>query len=241
MKALFTLLFILAGILTGFSQSLTLSHNGTPVTNGSTIDVSGSVDSMIIVHLKVHNTGSSILTVKVRKEDIYVLPGTTDTYCFAGQCYGGSTPVSPFSVLIAPGTYDTTFSGDYYPSGQIGVSTFRYTFFDVNNLNDTVSVTVRYSAALSAPSADPLLSHVSNVYPNPAIDKIFFDYNPSGSTGLRTLIIRDMAGRKVSESDIPNQQGTLEMDVREMESGVYFYSMLQNGKVLLTRKLVIKR
>ncbi|MFO7723457.1 MAG: T9SS type A sorting domain-containing protein [Bacteroidales bacterium] len=241
MKTLITLLFLLASFLPGFSQSLTLTHYGTPIANGSTLDISGSVDSLLIVYLKVHNTGSAILDVKVRKDDISVVAGTMDTYCFAGQCYGGSTPVSLAGVQIAPGTYDTTFSGDYYPLGQTGVSIFRYTFFDVNNQNDTVSVTVRYSATLNVPSVDPVMAQLSNVYPNPANDKLFFDYNPSAVADPRTLVIRDMAGRKVRESELPNQQGTLEMDVTEMESGVYFYSLLQNNKVILTRKLVIKR
>lgn len=241
MKTFFTLFFLVASFLPGFSQSLTLSHNGTPVTNGSTLDVSGSIDSLLIVYLKVHNAGSSTLDVKVRKADISVVPGTMDTYCFAGQCYGTSTPVSLAGVQIAPGMYDTTFSGDYYPLGQSGVSIFRYTFFDVNNQNDTVSVTVRYSATLNVPAVESVVAHLSNVYPNPANDKVFFDFNSSSSAGIRTLVIRDMAGRMVRESELPNQQGTLEMDVREMESGIYFYSLLQNNKVLLTRKLVIKR
>jgi hypothetical protein len=241
MKTLFTFLIILAGTLGGFSQSLTLTKNGNPVANGATIDISGHIDSLIIIYLTVHNTGSTALDVKVRKDNISVLTGTIDTYCFAGQCYGGSTPVSIAGVQIAPGGYDTTFSGDYYPLGQTGLSIFRYTFFDVNNPDDTISVTVRYSAALNVPSVDPVVAQLSNVYPNPASEKVFFDYNAALSSGSRILVIRDMAGRAVRESDLPDQQGTLEMDVRELETGVYFYSLIQNGTVLMTRKLVIKR
>lgn len=224
-----------------FSQNLTLSWHDGVVPNGSILDVSGRIDTVIVAEVLVHNEGLSTIEVKVRKENIHLVPGAMDTYCFASQCYGSEVPVSVHSVHIDPGMYDSTFYGDYYPLGNEGTSIFRYTFFNVADTTDTVSVTIRYSGTLNVPVIDKPAPGVSNAYPNPASDRVSFDYFPVNSEGTRLMVIRDMAGRLVRESIIPSDGGTLEIDLSDIENGIYFYSLIQGNKLVLTRKLVVKK
>jgi len=238
---LFTSLLII-GLMPLLGQNLSLTWKEGVIANGSTIDVSGHVDSMIVVYAKVHNNGSSVIEVKVAKFDVFLVPGSMDTYCFAGQCYGGSTPVSPQSVMLNASAADSSFSGDYYPLGNVGVSMIRYLFFNVADPNDSVSVTVRYSGALALEKPTTTLAGISNPYPNPASDRVFFDYTSVNDVHApRVLIMRDMTGRVVRELNVPHGQGTLEVDLSGIDSGIHFYSFMQGQQVLLTRKLVIKR
>lgn len=243
MKKLLLVGFLMVtGLCFGYAQNISLTSKGVAVANGSTIDYSGHVDSMIVAYIDVTNVGSAPIEIKVAKYDVFLLPGSMDTYCFAGSCYGGSTPVSTQSVVLNPAATDNSFSGDYYPLGNVGVSSIRYVFFNVADPNDTVSVTIRYSGALSVNRPVEPLAGVSNPYPNPASDRVFFDYSPAGDSGAsRMLILRDMTGRVVREVTIPAGQGTIELDVSSVDSGIHFYSIMQGQQVLLTRKLVIKR
>lgn len=237
----FPIILILLFSAGAWSQSIGLSWSEGTIQNGDIIDVSGSPDTVIYVAIKIHNKSTSTIDVKVRKQDILMLSGTMDTYCLSNQCYGGEIPVSPDSVQILPGGYDTTFKGEYYPLGVTGVSTIRYTFFNTQDTDDTITVTVRYSGSASVAKTNISPTEISNAYPNPASDVIYFDYNNSESTLNSYIIIRDFAGRIVREVVIPQHEGVLEIDLTDIETGVYFYSLMQNNLMLLTKKLIVKR
>lgn len=228
-------------ISSGFAQNLSLSWHEGAILNGAIIDVSGKIDTVLYAEIHLHNDGASVIEVKVRKEDIYVVPGTMDTYCLGIQCYGGETPVSLHSIQIDPGLADSSFVGDYYPMGNEGTSVIRYTFFNVNDLDDTISVTVRYSGTVGIASSEIQPVLLSNAYPNPASDRVYFDHFQFTTANSRVLVIRDMAGRIVREVLIPAERGTIEIDISDIDSGIYFYSLLEGRKVMLTKKLVIKR
>jgi len=221
-------------------QSLELSWSGGPIANGATIDVSLNINAMVEVHVNLHNVSSVAVEAKVRKEDVYIVPGSGDTYCIGGSCYPGTVPVSNGSVVIPPAGTDTTFTGDYYPSGNPGTSMIRYTFFSVTDPNDTVSLFIRYTGAVSVPWLETRKPELSNPYPNPASDRVYFDYKYVGFETPLYLIIRDMTGRLVREVVVPAGSGTLEIDLSGITPGIHFYSLVHAQKVIQTRKLVIK-
>jgi hypothetical protein len=236
---LFLYILLMAG-LTLAGQNLKLSWHGGVISNGAIIDASCHPDSSLIVEVYLQNIATTIKDVKVRKYDVSILSGSVNAYCFAGQCYGGSTPVSSQGVQLGAGKTDSSFTGDYYPLGHDGVTQIMYTFFDVNDANDTVSLTIRYNGTVGIAKA-PLSSGISNPYPNPATDKVSFDYTPSALNQGRILILRDMTGRTVREVVIPSGYGTVELDLSGVENGILFYSIIQDNTILLTKKLVVKK
>ncbi len=223
------------------AQSLGLSWKEGPISNGQTLDVSVHVNSMVEVGVYVQNTSSQPVEFKVRKQDVYLVSGAHDTYCLGGNCFPGNVPVTPSSVALAPMESDSSFTGDYYPSGNEGVSVIRYTFFNADNQDDTVSVTIRYSGALGLTQTDDPARILSNPYPNPASDRVFFDYENNPTGVQRQIIIRDMTGRVVREVIIPSGQGVLEVDLSGIDSGIHFYTLLDGQRVVFTRKLIVKR
>ena len=76
------------------------------------------------------------------------------------------------------------------------------------------------------------------LYPNPANDQLFVNFT-SQKEGIYSLEIRDVIGKKVKALSIkpntPNQ-----INVNEMQSGVYFYRLFENDKVQKTGKIVIQ-
>ncbi len=238
---LFLSLFLLLAVFYSNAQSLSLTQHGNPVPNGAVLDVLGSVDTILIVDAKVHNNSASAVEVKVKKEEIYMVPGSMNTFCFAGNCYGGSTTVSVGSVNLPAGGNDTSFTGDYYPLNNTGISIIRYTFFNVANLNDTISITVRFNGTIGIEKAPGNVPELSAAYPNPATDQVTFNYSNTEDYGTIVLMIRDFAGRTIKEGVLPAGQGIVEFDLSSVESGVYFYSLIRNQQALLTRKLVVKK
>jgi hypothetical protein len=76
-----------------------------------------------------------------------------------------------------------------------------------------------------------------NIYPNPAGDEVFIDYDlPASENGMIT--ITDVYGKKINEFRFSQKVSeSMKIDVSALQSGVYFIS-LQTGKYSVTRKMV---
>lgn len=153
------LLFCLLALATlnAFTQSFSLSSSDGDLTHDTIIDVYAfATQDVIEEHIYVTNNVSQELQLLVKKEELEVLDGSMNTFCFNGLCFPPHVFVAPYSLTLQPGhtTGDLDFYGDYYPSGCVGSTLIRYTFFDENNADDSVSVQIRYNTLSSLSLSD---------------------------------------------------------------------------------------
>lgn len=78
-------------------------------------------------------------------------------------------------------------------------------------------------------------------YPNPATTNIQIEYSIPVETTSAKIIIRNLVGDVVIETPLKELQGKANISVADLESGVYFYSLLLNESTLTTRKLIINK
>ena len=81
---------------------------------------------------------------------------------------------------------------------------------------------------------------LSEAYPNPANSETKFDYNLPKSVKEVKIIIRSLLGFVVSEHLIEGTIGTLTIQTNDLTGGFYFYSLIINGDIKITRKLIVK-
>jgi hypothetical protein len=148
MKKILLSLICLTLFAGAFAQSFSLQDtNGVAINAGATFYISGlPSDEIITARIDIKNNSDVSKDVKVKKTLTAVLPNTMNYFCW-GVCYGPDTFVSPYAQPVAAGTVSNQFYGDYSALGVIGTSTIMYTFFDVNNPNDSVAVYVEFNAA----------------------------------------------------------------------------------------------
>ncbi len=224
----------------GYSQSLALADSAGPVANNSTITRNGHPnDSEITSYMFVKNTTSATISVKVKKVVMDTIPGSTNSFCW-GLCFPPSVYVSPTPLNINSHATDSTdFAGHYTPQGFEGVSTIRYVFFNQANTSDSVCVNISYSAYPLGVFNQTAKDILSGVYPNPANNKVNFEYSLNTSEA-GFIIIRNLLGTVVKSSNISNEETRLSVYTGDLPEGIYFYSMDVNGKSLITRKLIVK-
>jgi hypothetical protein len=75
----------------------------------------------------------------------------------------------------------------------------------------------------------------ANIFPNPAHTTIH--YSPEGNPGVRQLILFDVMGKKVFETEIEKE---CDVELRNMKSGIYLYSISEKGNKITEGKLVIE-
>lgn len=240
-KLLIITSFVIA-VLSVNAQSLSLSHEGTPLEPSEEITVYGETgSSLIIVYIDVTNNSSSEMGVLVKKIENYLVEDSENTFCWGGLCYPPNVYVSPNHSIIGAGmTNDTDFSGDYTPNDIPGESSISYVFFDEDNPNDSVMVTVIYST-LETRIGDNYKENysLSKPYPNPATGVVKFDYNLPNQQSA-SVKIYSLIGSLVGEVELNSTTGTISYNTDELEEGFYFYSLFTGNEKIESGKFVIK-
>lgn len=224
-----------------FAQSIKLQDkSGNNINNGDTI-VMVSTDShaTFAIGMDVINSSPTSLAVRAKKTELSIIPGSENYFCWV-SCYVPSIFVSPDSLIIGANSTNKIFSGDYEANGNAGASYIRYTFFNDADYNDSIALVVKYIAGsgVGIDNSDPVVT-LSNLYPNPASNKVSINYNLNGANNAR-MEIRNILGSVVKIQEINETSGQINIDVSDLTNGVYFYSFIVNEQVIKSTKLVIQ-
>lgn len=241
-----TLLLIVSLIFfTGLSaQSLVLKNSDNTVITGGSVDLLFSPElGYGSCHVGVMNNTSTVKNVKVKVYQLNALEGITSAYFCWVSCYLPGTVVSPDALEILPGETSTNFEGDIeYTAGLKGVYSTKYVFFDVDNPNDSSSVTVNYNLGfLGNPENIVKSAKVSNAYPNPATSNVYIDYRLPSNVSNAKIKISNLLGNTMDVVDLIAQEGKATVNVSNLKNGVYFYSLMINNSATVTRKFVVNR
>jgi len=226
-------------VLTILCVTLTFSVNAqSSMTkhDASTI-IYGNDTTLQHANVKIINTGSSTVDIKVSMDNFAANPNLVSYFCWGIICYPPTTFVSSDPVTLAPGDTAASFIGYLHPSGVAAVSQVTYNFFNIADESDSVSATFIYDFTTGV---DELTSkiNVSNAYPNPAnnLTRISYDLNSSRNA---KLVFYNLLGSIVYETPLTDNKGTLIVNTSGLKSGIYYYSIVTDGKNIASKKLVI--
>jgi hypothetical protein len=250
MKKIFTTVIALAVTSFGFAQSIRIFEGGVDVTNSSIYDTI-SANELTLHEIELENVTSNAVNYKVNRSIINSPAYFGNVYfCTGTQCYSPNssitwTPSGPSSTIAAnstlpsgPGTYGISA---HYDADTVGVTvSVLYRVFNTSVAGDTSYVTIHYiGMAVGVQENTAASGTISSAYPNPASTMVSFKYEMDASAQKGKLVIFDMLGNKVKDIELNEKQGTVKVDVSEMNSGIYFYSFMVNNKAIVTKKLIV--
>jgi len=221
------------------AQNITIKDVDNNDITGGSITVQGvPSDNLLELPLKITNNSGSAIDVKVKKEEISIVTGSENYFCW-GSCYTPDVTVSVDFITIDAGATDSHgFTGDYKPKGNEGETSIRYTFFDMNNTSDEAVVTVKYNASNSTKiTTVKNEGYISKVFPVPATNFANIQYNFTNATSIK-LKIYNLQGIKIEEIIINKKNGKYEL--KNYKQGIYLYKFLQKGKVLNSGKFIFQ-
>jgi len=214
------------------------------IVSGDTI-VSGDANALLEHYLDVKNISNNDLDV-ICVKTVLVLPLDYPTFtgpyfCFAEFCYSSTDDTSEVSTLnsgqqFAHSNIDPeAHTGYYNAQGLNGIAKVKYCFYDVNNPTDETCVTVTYETSTTAIDDYQPLTKLGDFYPNPGSEVVNFTFNGNSAT----LKLIDILGNNVKEI-LLSQEGIQELDLSDMNKGIYFGNLIVNGEVVSIKKLIVK-
>lgn len=243
MKKIFTLCFSLLAVQALTAQNLEIRDNMGTVVNGDTLDHVGlASDVDIPAHdYKVYNVSGANITASCTRYEATTVTGTANSLCWSVCSIDYGAGAMP--TLMAPGGPQTIAAGGfcdlfvlhYKPLNNPGTALYLVTFKNVSVPTDSAYFYVRFNATVSVPEVNKTAK--ISAYPNPAstyvnVDVDLFDENTS-------LRIVDVLGATVKT--IPVNNTSMKISTADLKEGIYFYSLMDRNKAVVTRRLVISR
>ncbi|MDX5435775.1 MAG: T9SS type A sorting domain-containing protein [Pontibacter sp.] len=114
--------------------------------------------------------------------------------------------------------------------------------FHVVEVKQSKSMYSNITLAAFAPGNEVKSSLPSiNAYPNPSRGRTSLALNLPGNDSYK-IRISNTIGKVLTVQEIaPAERATIDLDMSSLPSGVYFYSLLVNGKTVETKRLVLQK
>ena len=235
MKKIFTLLLVMSALIVN-AQSIKLFYNSQMLNNNDTIqELLYDDENEINTFVGYQNTTNNPIEFRVRKDVLLLNEETTDLQFCIGMCYTGnlSQPISLGASETVQANYENAFHAIYM--GGKDAALVKYTFYNTENESDKVSFYIHYSEGTGLRESEVLTS--LRAYPNPAVSTVNIDYvAPNNHT---YLVIKNLTGKEVYRTSV-SCSGKTQLDVSKFNAGMYFYGLESDGKMLCTKKLLIK-
>ncbi len=237
-KLLFITLFTAASLFT-FAQSLVIMHEGEDLNPNEVLQVAGEATAAeLVIEFDVKNTSSSTIETNVQRYETILFAGQVSTFCWAGLCYPPFVGLSPNTVSIDGGSiHENDFSGHLNPNGNIGTSIIAYTFFDVNNENDSVQIVVQFLAGTVGMEDISKEAIEVSTYPNPATDVLNLNMNTELNEVV-TYELLNITGSVVRTETA--QRNNAKFYVSDLAEGLYIYRVSSEKEIIKTGRVVIK-
>lgn len=115
-----------------------------------------------------------------------------------------------------------------------GTALIRYYVLDVNNAYAIIdSVDINITSVMSVEDEQIEFS----AYPNPASNDFYIQFEGHEGTNY-SLVTFNVLGEEVLRTNLKN--GTNQLSVSQLKNGVYFYSIMNKGEIIETKKLIVR-
>ena len=240
-KSLFTLILLaLAGFVS--AQTLQFEWEGHVYDDGEIIECTNDEYGYgeYIQHMQLKNLASDSVHVIVEKEIIEDLEGTMNFFCW-GSCFSPNIFVSPHPVTIEANSVTSDGALSFhvmFDDGIFGKVQMRYLAYSEENPDEIISIMVVFNKSGENVADHSHTMTMGKAYPNPASSLVHFDYSFDGNL---SAVVYNLLGQEVLHQDLNANSGQMTLSVADLQEGIYFCTMMVNGRACATEKFVVKK
>ncbi len=159
-----------------FAQELVILDEDQNDITADTLFVKADAEEQVIkAQIFLHNASEDKMFLLARKIEVEILEDTDNTFCWNGSCFPPFVYEATEVMMLNPGetTEPDDFYGEYYPSGQVGITIIEYEFFDAGKRFETVKTTVVYDTTVDHYDAPVLTFNIEHDAENVPVDQVF--------------------------------------------------------------------
>lgn len=224
-------------------------NNGmTSVSDNAVIQYTTASNDHLTTEIDAQNISSTTKYYKLKRIDVSLNPGASAYFCVGGaNCYAPTTTLSPLTMTLTPNQklsdQNLGLLLDLEESSTPGFSSIKYEIINVNDANDVFTFWLNYNDDLtSVKESSNLFSSISNVFPNPAVNKASINVTASSVINNVSVTIINSLGSVVSNKNTHLIAGknTINIETESLPSGIYF-ATVSSGNTKTVKKFTINK
>ncbi|MBR1769058.1 MAG: T9SS type A sorting domain-containing protein [Bacteroidales bacterium] len=191
----------------------------------------------------IENLTDNDINYKIELSEINMCDDEAEVLmCFDNTCL--ETLISPVKTISA-GDVVRNFDLNY-KYNSLNNSSLKVKFLKADDNSLLQSFDVTYSESLDALASPKVAAEKSiplslSASPLPASSYTNISYSIPAQYNKADIVIRNPLGAVTAKYRVQTGKvGKLTLDVSDFNSGIYFYSIIADGKTLSTKKLIIK-
>jgi Secretion system C-terminal sorting domain len=231
-----TLLLIFISAAVNAQSIKLLKEDGSAIVDNSLVVTVNNAEALVEVPIYVKNLTGANLEVMVKKYELDMVSGSEAYFCW-DICYPNDASVSTAFLTASANDTLKDFSGDFRTAGNTGISKVMYTFFKNKTDTDSASVTIYYQVGTVGIKDIDVIKQSISCYPNPVNDNLFFRYKLEPNSKGKILIF-DLTGKKVKQKNITNSEDNIQINVSDLNTGIYLWTIEVDGVPVKSEKLI---
>lgn len=184
-----------------------------------------------------------VLQVKKLKEKLQKNQGAF--FKLGHKMTGLRSSISQNTYTIQPGETSSEFVAYFSTGFHEGKSEVTYRFFNKDKKSDYQDLTIKYDVSTTVKTNKLFINHQINIsfmYPNPATHYGEFAYKMSRETSSKAEItLHNVLGGEVGRFSLPFNENILRINFKDLDAGVYFYTLVLDDHSVVTKKFVVKK
>lgn len=248
-KIIFSALVLFTFSVNAIAQFTVSKTDGTPVTSGQTLTFNSIVYSQSSLALKITNTASGAINLRMMCQNMTNTTGLGMEVCFGTDCYSDTSINQVFPPLdsapthgpinIAVGGFDTT---SHFFNNNLGISTtvpvdYVFKIYQVSNFGTEIGTpfifTYRYDATLSINTVGGLSTKSVTIKSTTIENNLDLEVNSKSD-----FTIYDLNGKLVLANKL--DYGMQSVDVSNLSSGLYLINFIDEKADAFSLKFVKK-
>lgn len=245
-KTLFTFIFLSIILSISYSQSTIVLKD----VDGNVINdqiLAPSTDFLSPTYFSVENTGNSEITILIDVTELTLATDGGDNYAIT-FCWGGCFPpitrlgllnTIPATAHTIPANSESSEEADIYivEDGATENSSITFKFYEEGNESNFTTLSFDTDLISSVDNIENY--HQFSAFPNPAKENLTISYNVENIENT-FISIYNVLGKEVKKIKVENNNQT-KINVSDLNSGIYFYNLSVNNKIVNTKKLIITK
>lgn len=252
MKKLYTLIALIGVGFTLSAQSFSIFDDRGIDVEGTKVTVNG-VNSTSATHeegalFTVTNISTGSVDSKVKRYELSFIPSTIDYYCYGTTCNSdinsGSSALWPtasdaeyYDVFPMPAQDAKVMATYIKPHMETGTALYRYVVYNSNDVNDSAYVDVEYIIANAVDVKETYNNLEMSLYPNPANEQSNLIFGGANTNALAVEVV-DLLGKTILTLNNVNENERIPTST--MKNGIYFVNVRAEGRIVKTKKLVVR-
>ena len=202
----------------------------------------GLIGETIRVPLRFKNNSDKPISLIIRKVTEQI--GTTQKkyFCIDNNCL--DSKVEDYVLKVEPGQSVNNFYIALDAGLNRNESTLRYLAYNKANPNQSMEVELNFEVEEKPDKATIYNSRyitVYDVYPNPAVEEAFLDYDLASDNVNAKILVHNILGNIIGEYTLSSLEKRVRIRIDDQSAGIYFYTLYVENEGVMTRKLIVKK